>query len=109
MKKILIALGLVLALSLSFISTGSLTSTQTAQAAYYRGYDVASIQRHLNNFRAARNSNLIWWDDVRFAKLTVDGIWGPKTKAAVEEYQSKNDLYVDGIVGPDTWKKLSRE
>lgn len=32
----------------------------------------------------------------------VDGIYGPKTTAAVKYFQSKNNLVVDGIVGPKT-------
>ncbi len=31
-----------------------------------------------------------------------DGIFGPKTHAAVKRYQARNGLYVDGIVGPNT-------
>ena len=38
--------------------------------------------------------------------LTVDGIFGAKTKAAVQSYQKKYKLAVDGIVGPKTWGKL---
>lgn len=41
-----------------------------------------------------------------FLKLTVDGIFGPKTEAAVKNYQSKNGLTVDGIVGPRTWAHM---
>jgi N-acetylmuramoyl-L-alanine amidase len=33
---------------------------------------------------------------------SVDGIFGSKTKAAVKLFQSKNGLTVDGIVGPKT-------
>ena len=38
--------------------------------------------------------------------LAVDGIYGPKTQAAVRDYQSKNNLAVDGIAGPLTQGKL---
>ena len=38
--------------------------------------------------------------------LTVDGIFGPKTKNAVECFQEDNGLDADGIVGPLTWAKL---
>ena len=34
--------------------------------------------------------------------LVTDGIYGPKTRAAVTRFQQKNGLKVDGIVGPET-------
>ena len=40
------------------------------------------------------------------AKLAVDGIFGPLTKAAVVKFQEKHKLEVDGIVGPQTWGAL---
>lgn len=40
-------------------------------------------------------------------KLDVDGQFGSKTQAAVRDYQKKNGLSVDGIVGKNTWGKLS--
>jgi peptidoglycan hydrolase-like protein with peptidoglycan-binding domain len=36
----------------------------------------------------------------------IDGIFGPVTKAAVEEFQRQSHITVDGIVGPVTWGKL---
>jgi len=36
----------------------------------------------------------------------IDGIFGPVTKAAVEQFQSESSLVVDGIVGPATWAAL---
>jgi hypothetical protein len=38
--------------------------------------------------------------------LPVDGDFGPKTEAAVREFQRSNDLVPDGIVGPKTWHKI---
>ena len=39
--------------------------------------------------------------------LEVDGIFGPKTNQCVVEFQQKNNLVVDGIVGTKTCKKLN--
>jgi murein DD-endopeptidase MepM/ murein hydrolase activator NlpD len=38
---------------------------------------------------------------------TADGIFGPKTKAAVSAFQAKNDLPATGVVDEATWLKLS--
>lgn len=40
------------------------------------------------------------------SSLRVDGIFGPQTERAVEEYQTHFGLGTDGIVGPITWKHL---
>lgn len=37
----------------------------------------------------------------------IDGIFGTVTQNAVREFQSENGLEVDGIIGPNTWQKLS--
>lgn len=56
-----------------------------------RGEDVKHLQRLLNNL----NYN-----------LSIDGIFGSKTKYAVENFQKKSGLAVDGIVGKNTKDRL---
>ena len=41
------------------------------------------------------------------ANLEVDGVFGSKTEAAVKDYQTKNNLAVDGMVGPETSGSLT--
>ena len=39
-------------------------------------------------------------------KIKADGDFGPGTKSAVIEFQRKNKLYQDGVVGKNTWALL---
>lgn len=36
----------------------------------------------------------------------ADGIFGPKTEAAVKKWQKNHNLVTDGIIGPKTWASL---
>ncbi|MEL7604079.1 MAG: peptidoglycan-binding protein, partial [Bacillota bacterium] len=38
----------------------------------------------------------------------IDGVYGPKTEAAVKAYQAANGLAADGKVGAYTWAKLAK-
>jgi peptidoglycan hydrolase-like protein with peptidoglycan-binding domain len=42
-------------------------------------------------------------------KEKTDGVFGPITKAAIEEYQQMNGLTKDGIVGPETYGVLQKD
>jgi len=39
--------------------------------------------------------------------VRADGIFGPKTEAAVKQFQGSHGLVVDGIAGPETLAKLA--
>lgn len=59
-----------------------------------KGAQVKELQSMLNNFDAY--------------KLTADGIFGKGTKTAVEKFQKKMGIAVDGIAGKDTINKLEK-
>jgi len=58
-------------------------------------------------------------DDVRFLQtvlnvhgfgpLAEDGIFGKKTEASVKRYQSDRGLSADGIIGPQTWARITHD
>ena len=56
------------------------------------GMDVTELQKLLN---------------MKGYKLTEDGIFGANTQKAVRDYQQKNNLSVDGVVGNNTWAALT--
>ena len=58
-----------------------------------QGSDVTELQKLLN-----KNGGY---------NLAEDGIYGDKTKAAVLDWQQKNKLAMDGIVGENTWGSLT--
>ncbi|WP_461248054.1 peptidoglycan-binding domain-containing protein [Treponema sp. R6D11] len=46
--------------------------------------------------------------NVNGAKLTVDGVFGAKTKEAVISFQKSKKLVQDGVVGAKTWAALGK-
>ncbi|MBF2064097.1 MAG: peptidoglycan-binding protein [Calothrix sp. C42_A2020_038] len=40
--------------------------------------------------------------------VTIDGLFGALTESAVKAFQTRRGLVADGIVGPLTWRELTR-
>lgn len=96
-KKLVITLLIAFSLGLcSLAFTLPTAFPQTAYAAVLKqgnsGTNVKTLQQKLKN-----------WG---YYKGTVDGVFGPKTKAAVILFQKRNGLTADGIVGTKTLKAL---
>ena len=63
------------------------------------GPAIAELQWYLNGWITATSPNGI-------SILEVDGLFGPRTDAAVRAFQQAQGLTVDGLVGPQTWQRL---
>ncbi len=62
-----------------------------------RGSSVSTLQRMLN---------VIAYYFTSINELTIDGIFGNATRAAVLEFQRLLGLSQDGLVGPQTWRRI---
>ena len=58
-------------------------------------------------FTLQRQLNRITKDYPFFGKLTVDGKFGPSMTATVKAFQKQFNLTADGVVGRQTWYKIS--
>lgn len=81
--------------SLNNSTTEGVTHNRPSSGSIYKegskGDEVIQIQRRLWAYDNA---------------ITVNGNFGPATKAAVQAFQTRHSLTVDGIVGKNTWGKL---
>lgn len=64
-----------------------------------RGNNVRTVQQYLRDISRVYS---------QVPTIAVDGIFGPRTLAAVRAFQRLFGLQVDGIVGPRTWDMLGR-
>ncbi len=74
-----------------------MTSTPTATDPTLRQGDSGAAVSELQQLLNAKGIN-----------ITVDGVFGNATRAAVVQFQQQNGLVADGIVGTQTWQALRR-
>lgn len=97
-RRTIIGAAAAIALAVPVALPATLSDLPTASAASQvvkegqRGDRVTAVQHLLN---------------AQGAKIDVDGSFGPATKKAVTDFQSKNGLEADGVVGPNTVAKLA--
>lgn len=83
--------------------------TQAAHAAFW-----ASVQGQGAGRPSSKSAGELSYADIQAALnrhgygLAVDNNWGPKSSNALADFQRKNGLTVDRLVGPLTWDKLNR-
>ena len=75
-------------------ATSAVQDTVAAISAPYEKPSIEKIQE------ALRNTGLY--------SGSIDGKLGPKTKKALEDFQTQNNLTADGKIGPKTWARLSQ-
>jgi hypothetical protein len=96
--------------------------SQNDWSAFARGYNGKSFRENRYDeklasafFRFSQEKNLEPTNSIKEiqqalnrngSSLTVDGVKGPRTEAALREFQKRAGLTVDGLVGPKTLKAL---
>ncbi|MGN0706950.1 MAG: peptidoglycan-binding protein [Faecalibacterium sp.] len=73
----------------------------------YPGSPLREGDRGPNVFTLQRQLNRITKDYPFFGLLTVDGIFGPAMTSTVKAFQKQFGLTADGVVGRQTWYKIS--
>jgi hypothetical protein len=81
------------------------TSTQTGPASTVQApsqtLKPGNTGAQVKNLQAALNS-------LGYSVGKPDGVYGPATQTAVEQFQAANNLATDGVVGPQTLAKLNQ-
>jgi Putative peptidoglycan binding domain len=94
----------------AFVSLGVVGTSSAAAACVNNDfYPSNSYQPCVKDFQGMFHT-MYWLDSLSYGSafnLSVDGYFGPKTEAAVRDFQSAAEiLAVDGIVGPKTWQQI---
>lgn len=75
----------------------------------YPGFRATVDMNRVHVQREGDVGSSVRWIQQRLPGLVIDGTFGPKTRAAVETYQTANKIPADGIVGIDTTQLLAWE
>jgi peptidoglycan hydrolase-like protein with peptidoglycan-binding domain len=73
----------------------------------FPGFKSTVDMDRLNVQQQGAQGSSVKWVQQRLPGLTIDGIFGPATTAAVKTFQGQKKLTADGIVGLDTVQLLS--
>ncbi|ATW23887.1 spore cortex-lytic enzyme [Candidatus Formimonas warabiya] len=93
-KKLILAVSFLFIMAAVFFLTDKLGNAQQRPTLYWgsSGSNVSQVQQRLNN-----------WG---FYKGPIDGFYGASTFKAVSDFQRKNGIPADGIVGAQTYNAL---
>ena len=101
-KQSLFVLAAVFSFGAIVLTTSPAYATTCVQGNWTYGSSgrcVSDIQDLLN-----KEGGYLWW--ANFSYLSVDGQFGPLTKAQVKAFQAYTGNQQDGQVGPHTWSSL---
>lgn len=76
-------------------------------AIHYPGFKSTVDMNRLHVQRQGDDGHSVKWIQQRLPGLIVDGVFGPKTAAAVKTFQTAQQIAADGIVGLDTAQRLA--
>src|SRR5262249_11979513 len=99
-----ISLGALAALTVG--PTASVASGDTSSAA---GAEPATTTENVIVLTEGAEGRQVQLLQSALGGISVDGVFGPETLAAVEQFQERNGLAVDGIVGAQTASALRGE
>lgn len=94
LKKILVGLLAMVMIATSLMS-GALAAEQTTLQMDDRGSEVKALQKDLKK--------------LGYKPGSADGVFGEQTMAAVIAFQEDHDLFPDGVAGPKTLAKITKE
>lgn len=102
MRKLFLALGLLLSFTLVAVACGDDDSSGDDNAS---GGEPGSDADAVSHTEMSADELEIWQADLAAVECypgVIDGANGPQTEAAVKAYQSAKGLTVDGLLGPQT-------